>query len=76
MVGKTVWETEDQYDHAAQQERFSGLSKESIALAGDYCRICRPSLEENKKKKIAFIIWKRDASNDNKPSWDKVVSRL
>ena len=75
VVGKTVWETEDQYERAAHRSNSSAQSKESIALARDYSRICRPSLDENKKKKLAFIIWRRDSPNDDDPTWNKVASQ-
>lgn len=77
VIGKTVWETEYQYERATAAQKCKGGAqlKESIALAGDYSRICRPSLQVNRKKKIAFIIWRRDSPDDGTPAWDKVVSQ-
>ena len=49
MIAKTSFETDAQQLDAVKDERAG--REESVSLEGDYCILCRPTTEENKKKK-------------------------
>ena len=66
-----VFETYDQQLKAVKEGFISDEEGSSIALEGDYSRICRPI---RKNVKIPLIFWKKKAKDDIRPTWNKVVS--
>ena len=67
MKGRVIFETEAQQMAAVKANQVEW--DESVALEGEYSRICRPSYL---KKPVSFFFWTKDNPEDQ-PSWDKVV---
>ena len=70
VKGRIIFETEAQQMAAVKAKQVEW--DESVALEGEYSRICRPSCL---KKPVSFIFWTKDGPED-RPSWDKVVRYL
>ena len=67
---RVIFETEVQQMAAVKAKQVEW--DESVALEGEYSRICRPLCL---KKPVSFIFWTKDSPEDQ-PSWDKVVRYL
>lgn len=66
-----VFETYDQQLKSVKEGLIGDEEGSSIALEGEYSRICRP-IRTNVK--IPLIFWKKNDENDTRPTWNKVVS--
>lgn len=71
VASAMVFETYDQQVKSVKEGLISDEEGSSIALEGDYSRICRP-IRTNMK--IPLIFWKKNNEDDHRPTWSKVVS--
>ena len=71
VASTMVFETYDQQLKAVKEGFISDEEGSSIALEGDYSRVCRPI---RKNVKIPLIFWKKKDKDDIRPTWNKVVS--
>lgn len=73
MIGKKVFETEEQLQEALADSDCRLKKGDYVVINDKYCRICRPTTERLKKKKQGIIFY-AVVENDTTPTWSKVVS--